>query len=131
MLIIFVIRLQLNDVERGGSTAFPRAGVAVKPTKKGAAFWFNLKRSGKPDPLTLHGACPVLLGHKWGELLSLFLGYLVFCMFLFICLHTIYRLCFCFSFNNFFLLIIKTVSNKWIRETAQTFNRRCLLDANQ
>ncbi|EFX74258.1 hypothetical protein DAPPUDRAFT_22132, partial [Daphnia pulex] len=75
----------LNDVERGGSTAFPRAGVAVKPVKGGAAFWFNLKRSGKPDPLTLHGACPVLLGHKW-------------------------------------------VSNKWIRETAQTFNRRCLLD---
>ncbi|XP_046438574.1 prolyl 4-hydroxylase subunit alpha-2-like isoform X3 [Daphnia pulex] len=78
----------LNDVERGGSTAFPRAGVAVKPVKAGAAFWYNLKRSGKPDPLTLHGACPVLLGHKW-------------------------------------------VSNKWIRETAQTFNRRCLLDANQ
>ncbi|XP_046647216.1 prolyl 4-hydroxylase subunit alpha-2-like [Daphnia pulicaria] len=78
----------LNDVERGGSTAFPRAGVAVKPVKGGAAFWYNLKRSGKPDPLTLHGACPVLLGHKW-------------------------------------------VSNKWIRETAQTFNRRCLLDANQ
>jgi prolyl 4-hydroxylase len=60
--------LQLNDVERGGSTAFPRAGVAVKPVKGGAAFWYNLKRSGKPDPLTLHGACPVLLGHKWGEL---------------------------------------------------------------
>ncbi|XP_057374183.1 prolyl 4-hydroxylase subunit alpha-1-like isoform X2 [Daphnia carinata] len=78
----------LNDVERGGSTAFPRAGVAVKPVRGGAAFWFNLKRSGKPDPLTLHGACPVLLGHKW-------------------------------------------VSNKWIRETAQTFNRRCTLDVNE
>jgi prolyl 4-hydroxylase len=60
--------LQLNEPERGGSTAFPRAGVAVKPVKGTAAFWYNLKRSGKPDPLTLHGACPVLLGHKWGEL---------------------------------------------------------------
>lgn len=62
--------MQLNDVERGGSTAFPRAGVAVKPVRGGAAFWFNLKRSGKPDPMTLHGACPVLLGHKWGRLTS-------------------------------------------------------------
>ena len=59
---------QLNDVERGGATAFPRAGVAVRPVKGGAAFWYNLKRSGKPDSLTLHGACPVLLGHKWGTI---------------------------------------------------------------
>uniref|UniRef100_A0A0P5MAM3 procollagen-proline 4-dioxygenase n=1 Tax=Daphnia magna TaxID=35525 RepID=A0A0P5MAM3_9CRUS len=78
----------LNDVERGGSTAFPRAGVAVKPVKGGAAFWYNLKRNGQGDPDTLHGACPVLLGHKW-------------------------------------------VSNKWIRETAQSFNRPCLLDPDE
>lgn len=78
----------LNDVERGGSTAFPRAGVAVKPKKGNAAFWWNLKRSGKGDPMTLHGACPVLLGFKW-------------------------------------------VSNKWIRETAQTFTRTCSLNSNE
>lgn len=78
----------LNDVERGGWTAFPRAGIAVPPIKGSAAFWWNLKRSGKPDEMTLHGACPVLLGFKW-------------------------------------------VSNKWIRETAQTFTRSCLLDANE
>jgi prolyl 4-hydroxylase len=47
--------LQLNDVERGGSTAFPRAGVAVRPVKGSAAYWDNLKRSGKPDISTLHG----------------------------------------------------------------------------
>ena len=58
---------QLNDVERGGSTAFPRAGVAVSPVRGGAAFWYNLKRNGLGNPNTLHGACPVLLGHKWGE----------------------------------------------------------------
>ena len=64
--MIDLLRQQLNDVERGGRTAFPRAGVAVEPVKGGAAFWFNLKRSGKPDVATLHGACPVLLGNKWG-----------------------------------------------------------------
>jgi len=78
----------LNDVERGGWTAFPRAGIAVPPRKGSAAFWWNLKRNGEADPLTLHGACPVLLGCKW-------------------------------------------VSNKWIRETAQTFSASCLLDANK
>lgn len=77
----------LNDVERGGSTAFPRAGIAVEPKKGSAAFWWNLKRNGNADHMTLHGACPVLLGSKW-------------------------------------------VSNKWIRETAQTFSRSCSLDAN-
>lgn len=33
-----------------------------------AAFWYNLKRSGKEDDRTLHAGCPVLLGNKWGQL---------------------------------------------------------------
>jgi len=60
-------------VERGGSTAFPRAGIAVEPKKGSAAFWWNLKRNGNADHMTLHGACPVLLGSKWGQLYSLIL----------------------------------------------------------
>ena len=85
----------------------------MKPVRGGAAFWFNLKRSGKTDPITLHGACPVLLGHKWGKisLTSFFLSNLYSDS------KTI------FPFN--------LVSNKWIRETAQTFNRRCTLDVNE
>ena len=62
---------QLNDVERGGWTAFPRAGIAVEPKKGSAAFWWNLKRNGNGDPMTLHGACPVLLGFKWGRFIFL------------------------------------------------------------
>lgn len=33
----------------------------------GAAFWYNIKSDGKLDDRTLHGACPVLVGYKWGK----------------------------------------------------------------
>ncbi|XP_066971753.1 LOW QUALITY PROTEIN: prolyl 4-hydroxylase subunit alpha-1-like [Macrobrachium rosenbergii] len=55
----------LSDVEAGGRTAFPKAGVSVTPVKGSAAFWFNLLRNGKLNPRSGHGGCPVLLGHKW------------------------------------------------------------------
>ena len=35
-----------------------------------AIFWYNYKRSGEMDDLSLHAACPVLIGEKWGELSS-------------------------------------------------------------
>ena len=31
-----------------------------------AAFWYNLLKSGEPDAATLHAACPVIVGTKWG-----------------------------------------------------------------
>ncbi|XP_068233922.1 prolyl 4-hydroxylase subunit alpha-1-like [Palaemon carinicauda] len=55
----------LSDVEAGGRTAFPWAGVSVKPLKGSAVFWYNLKRNGRMNPRSEHGGCPVLLGHKW------------------------------------------------------------------
>uniref|UniRef100_T1IPB6 procollagen-proline 4-dioxygenase n=1 Tax=Strigamia maritima TaxID=126957 RepID=T1IPB6_STRMM len=56
----------LSDVTRGGATVFPRIGAAVWPRKGSAVFWYNLRKSGESNPLTLHGACPVLHGSKWG-----------------------------------------------------------------
>ena len=38
----------------------------------GAAFWRNLYNNGTGNPLTLHAACPVLEGYKWGKLSSWF-----------------------------------------------------------
>ena len=51
----------------GGRTVFPRIGAGVSPEMGSAVFWYNLHDSGDPDKLTLHGACPVLYGTKWGK----------------------------------------------------------------
>ena len=58
---------QMSDVPAGGRTVFPRAGAGVAPIGGSAVFWYNLKKSGDPDTMTLHGACPILYGTKWGE----------------------------------------------------------------
>lgn len=60
--------IYLNTVKQGGITAFPRLGVGVEPRIGDAVFWFNLQPSGMGDDLTLHGACPVVHGAKWGKL---------------------------------------------------------------
>lgn len=55
----------MSDIDAGGSTVFPNIGVAVKPQKGSAAFWYNLFKSGEGDESTRHAACPVLAGSKW------------------------------------------------------------------
>lgn len=57
----------LTEVVKGGATVFPRLGVRLTPKRGSAAFWFNLKRNGEGIEDTVHGACPVLMGEKWGE----------------------------------------------------------------
>ena len=57
----------MADVPSGGRTVFPRIGAGVTPVAGAAVFWYNLRKSGDPDRNTLHGACPILYGTKWGE----------------------------------------------------------------
>ena len=60
--------LQLSDDIAGGGTAFPKLGVASRPTKGSAVFWYNLKNDGSRDEMSLHGGCPTIHGIKWGWL---------------------------------------------------------------
>ena len=54
-----------TEVVQGGSTVFVEPGIAVKPVKRAAVFWYNLYRNGEGDVRTRHAACPVLAGTKW------------------------------------------------------------------
>lgn len=72
--------MYLSTVEEGGETVFPggdkkvtgdewsecaKAGLAVKPYKGDALFFYNLKPDGNPDPASLHGSCATTKGVKW------------------------------------------------------------------
>ncbi|KAH0784302.1 hypothetical protein KY290_003900 [Solanum tuberosum] len=80
------VLMYLSDVEKGGETAFPEAevstrrrsmaadnslsecakkGIAVKPRKGDALLFFSLHPNAVPDPMSLHGGCPVIEGEKW------------------------------------------------------------------
>ncbi|XP_033213028.1 prolyl 4-hydroxylase subunit alpha-2-like [Belonocnema kinseyi] len=64
---IATILFYMNDVAKGGGTAFPELNFTVWPKKGSALFWYNLKRNGEEDKFLLHGACPVLSGTKWSK----------------------------------------------------------------
>lgn len=59
------ICVYLNDVEAGGETVFPVAGIEVKPKAGSAVVFDNLHPDGSPDVDSLHAGQPVLRGEKW------------------------------------------------------------------
>lgn len=57
--------IYLNDVEEGGATWFPQAGVRVAPRRGLLLAWNNMKPDGSPNPGTLHEGTPVVKGVKY------------------------------------------------------------------
>lgn len=57
--------IYLNDVEDGGETVFPKAGVSIVP-KKGSAVYFHYTNSQQQvDRMSVHSSIPVAKGEKW------------------------------------------------------------------
>lgn len=57
--------LYLNDVDEGGSTWFPQAGIKVPPRKRMLLMWNNMNPDGSPNPRTLHEGMAVIRGVKY------------------------------------------------------------------
>lgn len=124
--------LQLTDVKRGGGTVFPRLGVKLTPKKNSAAFWYNLKRNGEGIEDTVHGACPVLMGEKWGEKDFYFLLYFILFKWESVLTnHSCLIQILIFVCDVSFLFVPLTVANHWIRENGQIFKRKCSLDPEE
>lgn len=60
--------IYLNDVPDGvgGETYFPKINKKVKGKKGDAVFWYNMKKNGELDNMTLHGGNPIKSGVKYG-----------------------------------------------------------------
>ena len=60
------VMFYLNDVDQGGHTRFPTAGVSVEPKQGRAVHWYNIDDTNQNLPCAFHGADPVIRGEKWG-----------------------------------------------------------------
>lgn len=55
----------LNDVQEGGATWFPQAGIRVPPRKRMLLIWNNMNPDGSPNEATLHEGMAVVRGTKY------------------------------------------------------------------
>jgi prolyl 4-hydroxylase len=62
---VWTAMIFLNDVEEGGATWFPQAGVRVKPKRGTLLAWNNMKPDGSPNTATLHEGTAVSEGVKY------------------------------------------------------------------
>lgn len=63
---VITIFCYLNDVEEGGETCFPEAGIKVKPKAGRAVVFSNIRANHEPDPRTVHAGEPPIKGVKYG-----------------------------------------------------------------
>lgn len=61
----FTAMIYLNDVEEGGATWFPQAGVRVSPRRGLLLAWDNMNADGSPNTHTLHEGMAVVEGVKY------------------------------------------------------------------
>lgn len=57
--------IYLNEVEEGGATWFPQAGIRVAPKRGLLLAWNNMSPDGSPNDLTMHEGMPVVRGTKY------------------------------------------------------------------
>ncbi|WP_408988110.1 2OG-Fe(II) oxygenase [Sphingomonas sp. SUN019] len=57
--------IYLNDVEDGGATWFPQAGLRVAPQQGLLLAWDNMQGDGSPNPMTIHEGTEVVEGVKY------------------------------------------------------------------
>lgn len=57
--------IYLNDVEEGGATWFPLAGLRVNPKRGLLIAWNNMNPDGSPNDTTLHEGVAVMRGTKY------------------------------------------------------------------
>jgi len=57
--------IYLNDVEEGGATWFPLAGLRVNPKRGLLLAWNNMNPDGSPNDNTLHEGVAVMKGTKY------------------------------------------------------------------
>ena len=57
--------IYLNNVEEGGATWFPQAGIRVAPKRGLLLAWNNMNPDGSPNQHTLHEGMPVVKGTKY------------------------------------------------------------------
>ena len=61
---VYTVMLYLNDVEEGGETEFPKAGLKVKPEIGTVLFWHDMV-DGVPYTKSEHGGMAPIKGEKW------------------------------------------------------------------
>jgi prolyl 4-hydroxylase len=62
---VWTAMIFLNDVEEGGATWFPQAGVRVAPKRGTLLAWNNMTADGSPNTMTLHEGTAVSEGIKY------------------------------------------------------------------